>query len=76
MPPNCRYVVILTLPMCCRYHLNQRFECDFCGQSFSSELYMYKHRLTHLGKEKRRYFEFLHTFIVHIRLLFICTENV
>ncbi|KAK4311661.1 hypothetical protein Pmani_016859 [Petrolisthes manimaculis] len=32
-----------------KYHLNQRFKCDDCGQSFSSELYMCKHRLTHLG---------------------------
>nr|XP_053635907.1 zinc finger X-linked protein ZXDA-like [Cherax quadricarinatus]XP_053635908.1 zinc finger X-linked protein ZXDA-like [Cherax quadricarinatus]XP_053635909.1 zinc finger X-linked protein ZXDA-like [Cherax quadricarinatus]XP_053635910.1 zinc finger X-linked protein ZXDA-like [Cherax quadricarinatus]XP_053635911.1 zinc finger X-linked protein ZXDA-like [Cherax quadricarinatus] len=32
-----------------RYHLKQRFTCDECGQSFSTESYMYKHRLTHSG---------------------------
>ncbi|XP_071548781.1 uncharacterized protein [Panulirus ornatus] len=32
-----------------RYHLKERFACDECGQSFSTESYMYKHRLTHSG---------------------------
>ncbi|XP_045626400.2 uncharacterized protein [Procambarus clarkii] len=32
-----------------RYHLKQRFTCDECGQGFSTESYMYKHRLTHSG---------------------------
>ncbi|XP_027227422.2 uncharacterized protein [Penaeus vannamei] len=32
-----------------RYHLNRKFTCDECGRSFSTESYMYKHRLTHSG---------------------------
>uniref|UniRef100_A0A0P4WGY8 C2H2-type domain-containing protein n=1 Tax=Scylla olivacea TaxID=85551 RepID=A0A0P4WGY8_SCYOL len=31
------------------YHLKQRFPCDECGQTFSTESYMYKHRRTHSG---------------------------
>lgn len=34
-----------------RYHLNRKFTCDECGRSFSTESYMYKHRLTHSGTE-------------------------
>lgn len=32
-----------------RYHLKQKFACDECGQVFSTEAYMYKHRLSHSG---------------------------
>ncbi|XP_064096702.1 zinc finger protein 607-like [Macrobrachium nipponense] len=32
-----------------RYHLNQKFTCDKCGQSFSTESYMQKHILSHSG---------------------------
>lgn len=41
---------VLLLHMC-RYHLNRKFTCDECGRSFSTESYMYKHRLTHSGTE-------------------------
>ncbi|XP_042213311.1 oocyte zinc finger protein XlCOF6-like [Homarus americanus] len=32
-----------------RYHLKHRFTCVECGQTFSTESYMYKHRDTHSG---------------------------
>ncbi|XP_068236538.1 zinc finger protein 665-like [Palaemon carinicauda] len=32
-----------------RYHLNQKFTCDKCGQSFSTESYLQKHILSHSG---------------------------
>lgn len=43
---------VLTVNLCvlCRYHLKQRFPCDECGQTFSTESYMYKHRRTHSGQ--------------------------
>ncbi|MPC21921.1 Oocyte zinc finger protein XlCOF6 [Portunus trituberculatus] len=31
------------------YHLKHRFPCDVCGQTFSTESYMHKHRRTHSG---------------------------
>ncbi|XP_066940293.1 uncharacterized protein [Macrobrachium rosenbergii] len=34
-----------------RYHLNQKFTCDKCGQSFSTESYMQKHILSHSGEK-------------------------
>ncbi|KAK7062978.1 hypothetical protein SK128_027689 [Halocaridina rubra] len=32
-----------------RYHQNLKYKCDKCDQSFSTESYMNKHRLSHLG---------------------------
>lgn len=46
---SCHAVVHVNFCDLYRYHLKQRFPCDECGQTFSTESYMYKHRRTHSG---------------------------
>ncbi|CAL4122694.1 unnamed protein product, partial [Meganyctiphanes norvegica] len=46
-----------------RYHLKQKFACDECGQVFSTEAYMYKHRLSHSGTSFYSHFCIKITFI-------------